>query len=155
MPANPSLPTRGEIVSERLFAAPRRAVFGAFVDPETLARWWGPKGFTNTFQSFDLRPGGLWQFVMYGPDGAEYPLTKEFVEIVPDERIVLRQLGGLHGFLMTMSFADEAGGTLLLWRMRFDEPEEGERVRSFIVAANEENFDRLVAVLAGVAAPGP
>jgi uncharacterized protein YndB with AHSA1/START domain len=148
MPANPSLPIRGEIVSERHLAWPRRAVFGAFADPETLARWWGPQGFTNTFQSFDLRPGGLWRFVMHGPDGAEYTLTKEFVEVVPDERIVLRQLGGLHGFEMTMSFADEAGGTRLVWRMRFDEPEEGERVRDFVATANEENFDRLAAVLA-------
>jgi uncharacterized protein YndB with AHSA1/START domain len=147
MPAPPSLFAHGEIVSERLFAAPRRAVFGAFADPELLARWWGPKGFTNTFQSFDLRLGGLWRFVMHGPDGAEYPLTKEFVEVVPAERIVLRQLGGMHGFEMAMTFADEADGTRLTWRMRFDDAEEGERVRDFVAAANEENFDRLAAVL--------
>jgi uncharacterized protein YndB with AHSA1/START domain len=141
-------PADGEIISERVFDAPRPTVFGAFADPDRLSRWWGPKGFANTFHEFDLRPGGTWRFVMRGPDGTEYPLTKEFVEVVPGERIVLRQLGGLHQFRMAMSFAAEGGGTRVVWRMRFDSPEEGARVRSFVAAANEENFDRLQAFLA-------
>lgn len=79
----------GEIVSARVFHAPRAAVFGAFADPDRLARWWGPKGFANTFQVFDFRPGGTWRFVMHAPDGTDYPLTKEFVEVADGERIVL------------------------------------------------------------------
>lgn len=47
-----------EILTVREFDAPRERVFEAFTDPARLARWWGPKGFTNTFQEFDLRPGG-------------------------------------------------------------------------------------------------
>lgn len=138
----------GEIVSSRVFAAAREVVFRAFTDPDRLARWWGPKGFTNTFQEFDPRPGGAWRFVMHGPDGTDYPLAKDFVEVVPGERIVLQQLGGLHRFRMAMTFADEGGGTRVTWRMRFESAAEGDRVRGFVTAANEENFDRLQSLLA-------
>ena len=136
-----------DLVSSRVFAAPREAVFGAFLDPDALARWWGPAGFTNTFHEFDTRPGGRWRFVMRGPDGSEYPLTKEFVEVAAPERIVLRQVDAVHGFVMTMLFALEGSGTRLTWRMRFDSSEEAEKVRTFVLAANEQNFDRLEAEL--------
>jgi len=116
-----------------------------------LARWWGPNGFTNTFQEFDIRPGGAWRFVMHGPDGTDYPMVKDFVEVAPPERISFRHPEPGHEFLMTMSFADEAGGTRLTWTMRFDSEAEAERVRSFVVAANEENLDRLAAQLADMA----
>ena len=61
-----------EIVTTRVIDAPRERVFKAWTDPEHLAQWWGPKGFTNTFQEFDMRPGGAWRFVMPGPDGVDY-----------------------------------------------------------------------------------
>ena len=57
------------IVTSRVINAPRHLVFRAWTDPVSPARWWGPKGFTNTFHEFDLRPGGVWRFVMHGPDG--------------------------------------------------------------------------------------
>jgi len=37
-----------EIVTTRLFEAPRDLVFEAWTRPEHLARWWGPRGFTTT-----------------------------------------------------------------------------------------------------------
>lgn len=141
-------PMDREIVSSRVFPAPREIVFRAFSDPEVLGKWWGPKGFTNTFHEFDFRPGGAWRFVMHGPDGAEFQMEKRFVEIVPPERISLRHEQSTHGFLMTMDFAAEGEGTRLTWTMRFDSVEEAERVRAAIITANEENFDRLAAQLA-------
>ena len=144
------LSTDPEIVSERVLDAPRDAVYAASRHPARLAARWGPTGFTSTFEEFDLRPGGAWRFVMHGPDGAEYRLLKEFVEVVPPERIVLRQVDVAHGFLMTITLAAEGERTRMTWRMLFDDPEEGERVRSFIGGANEQNFDRLEAHLAAV-----
>lgn len=138
-----------DIVSSRLFAAPRNAVFAAFTDAERLARWWGPNGFTSTFQEFDPRPGGSWRFVMHGPDGADYAMLNVFEEVVPGERIVLRHVQQGHDFRLAMTLDDEAGGTRLTWRMRFESPDEAERVRGPVLAANEQNFDRLQAVLAG------
>lgn len=71
-----------EPVTSRVLEAPRERVFRAFSDPAHLERWWGPKGFTNTFHEFDLRPGGNWRFVMHGPDGADFPNESVFVEVV-------------------------------------------------------------------------
>ena len=141
-------PPDREIVSTRRLDAPREVVFRAFTEPDVLARWWGPQGFTSTFHEFDPRPGGAWRFVMRGPDGAEYPMAKEFVEVAAPERIVLRHHQQGHGFVMTMTFADEGGATLLTWRMRFDSGEEAERVREAVAVANEQNLDRLEEQLA-------
>jgi hypothetical protein len=80
-------------------------------------------------------------------------MTKEFVEVVPGERIVLRHIQAMHTFRMTMAFADEAGGTRLTWRTQFESAAEAERVRSVYPRANEENFDRLGALL-GLVGPG-
>ena len=98
-------------------AAPRELVFEAFSNPNHLIHCWGPKDFTNTFQEFDLRPGGVWSFVMRGPDGADYQTAKDFVEVVKPERIIFQQLGQTHRFLMTMTFAEHSGSTTLTWRM--------------------------------------
>ena len=137
-----------EIVSTRVLAAPRERVFEAFSDPTRLARWWGPKGFTNTFDEFDLRPGGAWRFVMHGPDGSAYRNASEFIEIVSPERIVFQHLEPMHRFQMTMTFVPEGDRTRLTWRMRFESAAEVERIKAFIPAANEQNFDRLAAELA-------
>ena len=139
-----------EIISTRVLAWPRERVFRAWTDPQHLARWWGPKGFTNTFQEFDPRPGGRWQFVMHGPNGADYPNQSVFVEIVTPERIVFDHLSG-PAFQVTATFAEEADKTRLTFRMRFDTAAECDKVKGFAVGANEENFDRLEAELARMA----
>lgn len=138
-----------QIVSSRKFPVPRERVYTAFVDPEQLMRWWGPSGFTNTFHEFDLRPGGMWRFLMHGPDGTDYVNESQFVEMVDNERIVFDHLRTMHRFRMTMTFAGR-GETTLTWRMRFDTVAECEKVKAFAGNANEQNFDRLAAVLATV-----
>jgi hypothetical protein len=59
--------------TERVLPYPPQQVFEAFARPELLARWWGPSGFTNTFEVFEFKPGGRWKFVMHGPDGSRHP----------------------------------------------------------------------------------
>ena len=132
-----------EIVSMRVFQAPRELVYRAFSDPTVLAQWWGPKDFTNTFEQFELKPGGAWRLTMHAPNGTEYPNESEFVEVVPPERIVFVHLRPMHWYQMTMTFDAEGGGTRLTWRMRFDSIEEFNKVKQFIAIANEQNFDRL------------
>jgi uncharacterized protein YndB with AHSA1/START domain len=136
-----------EIVSARSFAAPRERVFDAFSDPARLARWWGPEGFTSTFHEFDFRPGGRWRFLMRGPDGAEYPNESVFVEVARPERIVLRHLGE-HRYELEITLEDVGGRTRAGWRMRHETAAECAKVKPFVVAANEQNFDRLAAELA-------
>ncbi len=82
------------IIGSRLFDAPRDLVFSAFTDPAHLAQWWGPNGFTTTTYSFEFRPGGVWRFVMLGPDGRDYQNRITYEEIVRPERIVYRHGGG-------------------------------------------------------------
>jgi uncharacterized protein YndB with AHSA1/START domain len=141
-----------EIVSTRVFAYPASQVFGALTDAKLLATWWGPSGFTNTFQEFDPQPGGRWRFVMHGPDGADYPNESQFLEVVAPRRIVFRHLCAPH-FRMTITLADEAGGTRMTWRMLFATIREYEQVRGYAPDANEQNFDRLESVLATLPRP--
>src|SRR6185369_11670219 len=86
----PVLQDAREVVSSRVFDAPREALYQAFAAPNRLQQWWGPRDFRNTFDQFDLRPGGAWTFTMHGPDGTDYPNANEFVAVVPCERIAFR-----------------------------------------------------------------
>jgi uncharacterized protein YndB with AHSA1/START domain len=141
---------RSEIVTTRVLGASREVIFEAWTDPDRLARWWGPKDFTNTFLEFDPRPGGAWRFVMHGPDGGNFPNESVFVEVAKPERIVFRHLSAPE-FQVTVTFEEEAGGkTKLVWRMLFGSVEEREKVERFAVEANEQNLDRLEAHLTGI-----
>lgn len=135
-----------EIVSTRVFDFPREAVYAAWIDPAALARWWGPKDFTNTVEAFEPKPGGAWKFAMRAPDGTAYPQHSVFVEIVPRARIVFDHLPP-HAYRAVVSFEDSDGKTKLTFRMIHETAEECERVKKVVVEGNEQNFDRLEAVL--------
>lgn len=135
-----------EIISQRLLAFPRALVWQAWTDPALLAQWWGPRGFTNTFELFDLRAGGEWRFVMHGPDGRNYPNSSVFVEIAAPERIIFDHVSPPH-FRVVATFAEQPTGTLATFRMIFATAELCVQLRALVVPANEENFDRLAALL--------
>jgi uncharacterized protein YndB with AHSA1/START domain len=119
-----------EIAITRIFDAPRTLVFEAWTDPKHLVHWWGPKGFTNTFQEIDVRPGGVWRFIMHGPDGRDYQNQIVFDEIMKPERIVYSHNGDEGEpvrFTTTVTFAERGGKTELTMRMVF--PSAGERDR--------------------------
>src|SRR4029077_13694815 len=82
------------IIGIREFDAPRELVFSLWTDPKHLVQWWGPNGFSTTTSRFEFRPGGVWRFVMRGPDGRDYQNRITFEEIVPPQRIVYRHGGG-------------------------------------------------------------
>src|SRR3954451_12512126 len=106
-----------EIVVSRVIDAPRALVFRAYAEPEHLAKWWGPEGFSNTFSEFDFRPGGHWRFVMHGPDGTDYPNHSVFREVVAPERIAFDHVDDpAHQFRMTILLAAEGEKTRLTWR---------------------------------------
>jgi uncharacterized protein YndB with AHSA1/START domain len=132
-----------EFVHSRLIDAPRERLFRAFAQPEHLAQWWGPDGFSNTFETFDLKVGGQWRFVMHGPDGTDYQNEMVFRELVAPERVMLEHLGSVHHFFLTITFTDQAGKTLVGWQQVFDTAEHKESVAHFVVEANEQNLNRL------------
>ncbi|GGE12847.1 activator of HSP90 ATPase [Marinithermofilum abyssi] len=135
-----------ELVTTRIFDAPRDLVFKAWTSPVHLAQWWGPKGFTNTFQEFDLRPGGTWQFIMHGPDGVDYKNKSVFVEIVKPERIVFQHVSGPK-FQVTATFEELDDKTRLTFRMLFESAAEFDKVKTYAVEGNEQTFDCLEAHL--------
>jgi uncharacterized protein YndB with AHSA1/START domain len=120
------------IIGVREFAAPRDLVFSLWTDPKHLAQWWGPYGFTTTTHSFEMRPGGVWRFVMHGPDGRDYQNRITFEEIVPPQRIVYRHGGGDDvepvQFRQTVIFEDLGGRTRITWRGNFASAAERDRV---------------------------
>src|ERR1700722_521534 len=77
-----------EIAATRIFDAPRELVFRMWTEPEHVAKWWGPIGFTNTIHEMDVRPGGVWRFIMHGPDGVDYPNKNVYLEVVRPDRLV-------------------------------------------------------------------
>ena len=139
-----------EIITTRVFDAPRELVFRAWSEPDLIREWWGPKGFSNTFETFDFQAGGLWRFVMHGPNGADYQNEIRFVEIVPPERIVLQHTSG-PCFQVTATFADEGGKTRLTFHQVFETVETYNQVKGYATPANEENMDKLAVVLARLA----
>jgi uncharacterized protein YndB with AHSA1/START domain len=142
-----SLPEDRTMRSSRLFSVPQEALWSFFENAAELAKWWGPAGFTNEFHEFDFRTGGAWRFVMRGPDGAEYPMNKVFVRVDKPETIVLDHIDPVHGFRMFMNLHGTSHGTMLEWIMVFDLADEAARVRPFVKPANEQNLDRLDALL--------
>lgn len=77
-----------EFVIEREFDAPRARVWKAWTEAAHLAEWWGPKGCKIEVLKFDLRPGGVFHYVMRFNAGK--PMYGKFVyrEIARPERLV-------------------------------------------------------------------
>ena len=94
-----------EITATRVFDAPRELVFDAWTDPVHISNWWGPVGFTTTTKRMDVRPGGVWEHVMHGPDGVNYENTIVYVELARPGRLVYDHLSAPH-FRSTSTFED-------------------------------------------------
>ena len=92
-------PADREFLVIRTFGAPRSLVFKAWTEPDHLARWFGPKGFTMLSGTLDLRPGGVYHYSMRSPDGQVMWGKWAFREVVEPERLAF-----------ILSFSDEAGG---------------------------------------------
>lgn len=86
--AQPKPNAERELTLTRVFDAPRELVWRLWTEPEHMARWWGPKGFTNPICDMDVRVGGQWRIHMRAPDGVVYPMTATYVEVAPPERLV-------------------------------------------------------------------
>lgn len=133
--------------TERILPADPRTVFAAFEQPERLARWWGPSGFTNTFERFEFEPGGRWVFVMHGPNGTDYPNESVFREIEPDARIVIEHVVK-PWYVLMVTLTPRGEQTHLAWVQEFESPEVTARMRPLSGTANEQVIDRLQALLA-------
>jgi uncharacterized protein YndB with AHSA1/START domain len=120
------------MVGTRLLEAPRELVWSVWTDPKHLAQWWGPDGFRTTTSAFDFKAGGVWRFVMHGPDGRDYENRITFDEIVKPERIAYHHGGGDDvepvQFRTTVTFDDLGVKTRVTLRGTFPSAEERARV---------------------------
>ena len=130
----------------------REDVFAAFAAAEVLARWWGPNGCATTFEQFEFRPGGEWRYVMHGPDGTHHPNVSRVRELRAPAALVLEHVSPPR-FVLTVTCEERDGHTALRWAQAFEDPALAARLRHVVEPANEQNLDRLAAVLAAGAPP--
>lgn len=155
MAANKS--DEAELITTRIFDAPREMVFRAWTDPVRLKRWWGPKGFTNPVCDVDVRPGGAIRIEMRGPDGKVYPMTGTYLEIVEPERLVFVSSAldasgqPLFEVLNVVTLAEEPGGkTKLTLHVKVSKirPEAAGHIAGMEIGWSM-TLDRLAAEVAG------
>ena len=136
-----------ELVINRLLSAPRELVWKVYTQPEHVIHWWGPNGFSNTFERFEFKPGGQWVFVMHGPDGTGYPNESVFSEILPNAEIVIEHVVKPR-YRLTVTLSARGDKTHLAWTQVFESPELAAKMRAICEPANEQNLDWLEALLA-------
>jgi uncharacterized protein YndB with AHSA1/START domain len=148
-----------EIVISRVISAPRELVFEAFTEVRHLSRWWGPKGFTTTTRAFEFRVGGVWDFVMHGPDGTDYQEWISWTEITPPERIAL-----LHGeyrsdpnaFESVLTFAPDGAATRIEMRTVFPTKELRDEAleRYHAIDGGQQTLSKLAAYVTEIVRKG-
>lgn len=136
-----------EIVTTRIFSSPRHLVYKAWSDPKHLKNWWGPKGFTNTFNTFDFRVGGRWSFVMHGPEKGNYANEAVFIAINEPELLAWdRESKPL--FQVEVRFEEiNESQTKVVFKQKFESADECAKLRKYVPEKNEENMDKLEAEL--------
>jgi uncharacterized protein YndB with AHSA1/START domain len=136
----------------RLYDAPLRIVWDAWTDPDQVAQWWGPRGFTLTTHSKDLRSGGSWVYTMHGPDGTDYPNKTQYLEVEPLARLVYDHGGNDDRppmFRVTVLFSEADGKTRMDMTMALPDAAAAQQTRAFIKqAGGNATWDRLAEYLA-------
>lgn len=141
-----------ELYITRMYDAPVRMVWDAWTDPKQVAQWWGPRGFSITTKSKDLRPGGTWVYTMHGPDGMNYPNITTYHEVEKYSKLVYD-----HGanenqppmFRVTVHFSEVKGGkTKMEMTMAMADAETAAQTKKFIKSAGgDATWDRLAEFL--------
>lgn len=144
-------PKPNEIYICRTYDAPVEVVWDAWVDVDKIAQWWGPRGFSLTSHSKDLRPGGTWVYTMHGPDGTDYPNVTVYYEVEPCRKLVYD-----HGatketsplFRVNVLFSEQDGKTTMEMTMVLATPEQAEATRKMIKKmGGTATWDRLAEFL--------
>jgi uncharacterized protein YndB with AHSA1/START domain len=139
-----------EIISTRTYDASREAVFNAWLSPEAIGTWWGPTGFTTTTHEMNVTPGGVWRFIMHGPDGTDFPNKISYIEVVKPERLVYSHGGdnSVAPFDVTVTFDEVGGKTKLTMKMVFSTAEVRKEMEAYGAAeGNRQTLDRLAEYL--------
>lgn len=141
------------LVIERVIRAPVALVWGAWMNAESLPKWWGPAGFSCRTKRIDLRAGGEWVFDMIGPDGTVYPNHHRYTRIVPEARIDYTLLWGEDGPKhadATAIFEGLGLATKVTLSMVMVTRQEADNARGFgAVELGQQTLSKLEAVVLG------
>jgi uncharacterized protein YndB with AHSA1/START domain len=139
-----------EIAINRIFDAPRERVFAAWIDPEAIGHWWGPRGFSTTTRSMVVETGGMWKYTMHGPDGTDYSNEVRYEAVEIPDRIIYSTTGGqedddTHTHRVIVEFRDKGAKTEVSMRIIFPSAEERDHVVKVYGAVQglNETIDRL------------
>lgn len=140
-----------ELYITKLLNAPVALVWEVWTDPDHIAKWWGPHGFTNSIDKMEFKPGGSWEFVMHGPDGRNYKNRNVFTEIVKHKRIVFEHVSAPK-HITTVTFTAEGEKTRVTWHMLFESKEQFEHtVKTFKADEGlKQNLEKLATYLTGM-----
>ncbi|HWV58436.1 MAG TPA: SRPBCC family protein [Longimicrobiales bacterium] len=142
-----------EIILTRVYNAPPERVFVAWTEQDRISRWWGPNGFTTTTFEMDVRPGGVWRFVMHGPDGTDYDNWIRY-EVVERPRRLIYMHGESEGdpaaFHVTVTFEPVDGKTRITMRTLLRTPEQRAEAEGFgAIELGIQTLEKLATYLAG------
>ncbi len=145
-------PNDNELRIVRVFDAPVKLVWEAWTDVKHVVNWWGPRGFTLTSKSKEVRPGGKWIYTMHGPDGVDWPNIATYHEVEEYSKLVYD-----HGatetteplFRVTVTFKEENNKTVMDMIMAVASAEAAKQMQQHIKdAGGNGTWDRLGEYLA-------
>ncbi|MBC7829615.1 MAG: SRPBCC domain-containing protein [Chitinophagaceae bacterium] len=136
-----------ELRIAKMLNAPAELVWEVWTNPDHIANWWGPYGFTNTIHTIAVIAGGEWRLTMHGPDGKTYTNKSVFVEIVPSKKIVFQHFNP--NYLATIVFEPDGKETLMEWTMQFETTELFETVVKVFKADEglKQNVEKLTSYI--------
>jgi uncharacterized protein YndB with AHSA1/START domain len=144
-----------EIIITRVFNAPRELVFEAFTNPKHVDHWYGPRGYSTKTSDMDVRPGGVWNFVMRHEQYGVFNNRIAYREVKRPSRLEYTHDSGVDGdpsaFEVTVTFEEMSGKTKVTMHSVFPSVAELERVKGFgAVEGGKQTLERLAEWLAAL-----
>jgi uncharacterized protein YndB with AHSA1/START domain len=150
--AEPGVP---QVFTERTFDAPRELVFRAFVEPDLLVQWLGPRQYTMTIDRFDPRDGGSYRYVHSDDAGNAFGFHGVFHgEPSPDGFVQTFEFEGAPGHVSmdTLTLEERDGKTTVRTNSLFQSVEARDAmVQSGMAEGMNDGYDRLEELLATLA----
>jgi uncharacterized protein YndB with AHSA1/START domain len=142
-----------ELVVTRIFDAPPNTVYRAWSQPDLFQRWWVPKsvsGISLVSCEMDVRTGGKYR-LEFGSDGSEtMAFYGNYLEVVPNERIVWTNDEGEEGAITTVTFEHQGGKTLLTFHEIYPSTEALEEALQGSAAPLPEQLEQLGELLSSI-----
>ena len=135
----------------RVYDAPAALIWKVWTEDKHVTKWWGPRGFSLTTKSKEVKPGGKWIYTMHGPDGTDWPNITTYYEVELHKKLVYDH-GASEGkealFRVTVTFEEHLGKTVMDMTMALATPEAAKEVKKFIkLAGGNSTWDRLAEYL--------